>query len=82
MNFNPNPSKQAEEVIFSRMFQQRNHNLVYFNHSSDPQVLSQKHLGMYLDPKLNSQEHLSHVHKESPISVQSKNLLCRWKKIV
>ena len=53
MNFNPDPSKQAQEVIFSRKFQKTNHNQVYFNHNSVKQVPSQKHLGMYLDTKLN-----------------------------
>ena len=61
MNFNPDPSKQAQEVIFSRKLQKTNHNQVYFNHNSVKQVPSQKHLGMYLDTKLNFQEHLNNV---------------------
>ena len=61
MNFNPDPSKQAQEVIFSRKLQKTNHNQVYFNHNSVKQVPSQKHLGMYLDIKLNFQEHLNNV---------------------
>ena len=61
MNFNPDPSKQAQEVIFSRKLQKANHNQVYFNHNSLKQVPSQKHLGMYLDTKLNFQEHLNNV---------------------
>ena len=55
MNFNPNPSKQAQEVIFSRKLQKTNHNQVYFNYNSVKQVPSQKHLGMCLDAKLNFQ---------------------------
>ena len=31
-----------------------NHNQVYFNHNSIKQVPSQKHLGMYLDTKMNT----------------------------
>ena len=62
MNFNPDPSKQAQEVIFSRKLQKTNHNQVYFNcNNSIKQVPSQKHLGMYLDTKLNFQEHLNNV---------------------
>ena len=61
MNFIPDPSKQAQEVIFSRKLQKKNHNQVYFSHSSVKQVPSQKHLGMYLDTKLNFQEHLNNV---------------------
>ena len=61
INFNPDPSKQAQEVIFSRKLQKINHNQVYFNHNSVKQVPSQKHLGMHLDTKLNFQEHLNNV---------------------
>ena len=34
MNFNPNPSEQAQEVIFSRKLQNANHNQFYFNYIS------------------------------------------------
>ena len=61
MNFNPDPSKQAQEVIFSRKLQKTNHSQVYFNHNSVQQVPSQKNLGMYPDTKLNFQEHLINV---------------------
>ena len=40
MNLNANPSKQAQEVIFSRKLQKINHNQVYFNHNSIKQVPS------------------------------------------
>ena len=61
MNFNLDPSTQVQEVIFSRNLLKRNHNQVYFNHNSVKQIPSQKHLGMYLDTKLNFQEHLNNV---------------------
>ena len=61
MNFNPDPSKQSQEVIFSRKLQKTNHNQVYFNHNSVKKVPSQKHLEIYLDTKLNFQEHLNNV---------------------
>ena len=44
MNFNSDPSEQAQEVIFSRKLQKTNHDPVYFNHNSVQQVLSKKHL--------------------------------------
>ena len=53
MSFKPDPSKQAQEVILSRKLQKANHNQVYFNHNSVKQVPPQKHLGVYLDTKLN-----------------------------
>ena len=32
MSFNPNPSKQAQEVIFSIKRQNSNHDSIYFDH--------------------------------------------------
>ena len=61
MSFKPDPSKQAQEVILSRKLQKANHNQVYFNHNSVKQVPPQKHPGVYLDTKLNFQEHLNNI---------------------
>ena len=61
MSFKPDPSEQAQEVILSRKVQKANHNQVYFNHNSVKQVPPQKHLGVYLDTKLNFQEHLNNI---------------------
>ena len=72
INFNPNRSKQAQEVISSRKLQNLNHGAIYFNHNIAQQVPSQKHLGMHLDTKLNFQEHLGNimsiVHKTRGLS--------------
>ena len=51
MSFNPTPSKQAQEVIFSKKRQNINHDSIYFNQKLVQQVPSQKHLGMHLDTK-------------------------------
>ena len=61
MSFNPDPSKQAQEVIFSRKLQKISHPSIYFNNNPIEQVSSQKHLGMILDAKLNFQEHIKHL---------------------
>ena len=61
MDFNTDHCKQAQEVIFSRKPRKTNHNPVYFNPNSVKQVPSQKHIGIYLDTKLNFQEHLNNV---------------------
>ena len=61
INFDFDPSKQTQEVIFSRKLQKTNRNHVYFNHNSVKQILFQKHFGIYLDTKLNFQEHLNNV---------------------
>ena len=61
MSFKPDPSKQGQEVILPKKLQKTNHNQVYFNHNSVKQVPPQKHLGVYLDTKLNFQEHLNNI---------------------
>ena len=61
MSFNPDPSKQAQEVIFSRKLQKISHPSIYFNSNPIEQVSSKKHLGMILDAKLNFQEHMKNL---------------------
>ena len=58
MSFNPDLSKQAQEVIFSLKLQKMNHPSIYFNNNPIDQVSSHKHLGMILDAKLNFQKHI------------------------
>ena len=61
MNFNPDPAKQAHEVIFSRKAKETYHPPLVFNNSSVSQSSSQKHLGVILDSKLIFDEHLKMV---------------------
>ena len=61
ISFNPDPSKQAQEVIFSRKHQEIIHPSIYFNNNPIESVLSQKYLGMILDTKLNFQEHIKNI---------------------
>ena len=58
MNFNPDPSKQAQEIIFSRKTQENFHPPLYFNNIKVEQTALQKHLGIFLDPRLDFKEHL------------------------
>ena len=51
MNFNPDPSKQAQELLFSRKTSSKPHPSLNFNYSLVHQVQLQKHLGLFLDPK-------------------------------
>ena len=53
MSFNPDPSKQAHEVIFTRKLQKSTCSQLSFNNSTVMQSVTQKHLGMFLDTKLN-----------------------------
>ena len=67
MSFNPDPSKQAQEVIFSRKCTKEDHPPIYFSDIAVTQTMVQKHIGMYLDEKLNYNTHikekLSKVYK-------------------
>ena len=57
MIFNPDLTKQAQEMIFSRKLNK----LVHPNNSQVSQTKSQKHPGLILDDKLNFSEHLKGV---------------------
>ena len=59
MSFNPDPSKQAQEVTFCRKIKKPNHPELIFNKIPVNQTSCHKHLGMFLDDKLNFAKHLS-----------------------
>ena len=61
MSFNPDPSKQARKVIFSRKIKNPNHPELVFNNISVNQIPYQKHLDMFLDDKLNFGEHVKYI---------------------
>ena len=61
MSFNPDPSKQAQEVIFSRKLQKSTHPTLSFNKNAVTQSVAQKHLGMLFDTKLEFQGHLKSI---------------------
>ena len=58
MSFNPDISKQAQEVIFSRNLRKTGHPTVYFNHGPVARTNCHKHFEMYLDEKLNCLQHI------------------------
>ena len=61
MSFNPDPLKHTQEVYFSRKITKTNHPTLIFNDNPVHQVALQKHLGMFLDCKLNFEEHLKTI---------------------
>ena len=61
MSFNPDPSKQAQGVIFSRKLQKSAHLTLSFNRNSVTQSATQKYLGMLLGSKLGFQGHLKSI---------------------
>ena len=63
MIFNPDATKQAQEVIFSRKIKTNTHPPLVFNNAIVSQTNPQKHLGITLDLKLTFEEHLLNVFK-------------------
>ena len=61
MSFNPDLSKQAQEVIFSRKSKRSTHLPLVFNNNNVSQTYSQKCLGVILDFKLTFEEHVNNV---------------------
>ena len=61
MSFNPDPSKQAQEVIFNRKIKELPDPSLVFNNNNVLQTSSQKHLGVTLDVKLTFAKHLNNV---------------------
>ena len=59
MSFNPDPTKPAEEVIFSHKRQSPNHPPLFFNNTEVKQVNDHKHLGLILDSKLTFASHIN-----------------------
>ena len=74
MTFNPDPNKQAQEVIFSFFLKKASHPPLKFNNNSVKQVQFQKHLGVYLDGKLEFFEHLQNMFKKTNKTI---SLLCK-----
>ena len=70
MNLNPDPTKQAQELIFSLKVQMTNHPPLFFNQNVLPQTSLQKHLGMFLDSKLNFSEHLKTISQKTNKTVE------------
>ena len=59
MNFNPDLSKQAQEVVFSRKTVKVSHLSITFNTAPVACTACQKHLGLYLDEKLSFLYHIN-----------------------
>ena len=60
MQFNPDPNKQANKVIFSRKTSSNNlkHPPIKFNNNNISKCPHQKHLVIVLDSKLNFNAHV------------------------
>ena len=65
MIFNPDASKQAQEIVFSRKANASNHETVYFNNVPVVRKNIQKHLGLFLDSKLSFFDYINQKIKKA-----------------
>ena len=61
MTFSPDISKQVQDVVFSRETDKVNHMTLTFKAIPVAQTSYQKHLGLYLDEKLNFSHRLKEI---------------------
>ena len=72
MSFNPDPTKQAEQVIFSTKVFKAEHPVIYFCGSEVKTVPHHKHIGLILYETLNFAEHIKEAIIKVPLWVQQK----------
>ena len=61
MLFNPDPSKLAQEVVFSRKRKLKSHPTISLNNIQVERASYVKHLDILLDEKLNFKQHIDSV---------------------
>ena len=59
LEFNPDPNKQATEVLFSCKISNPSHPLIMFNGTVVSKMNEHKHLGLLLDSSLSFKKHLN-----------------------
>ena len=74
MSFNPDPSKEAQEVIFSRKVNNVLRSPLTSNNVDVGQISCQKHLEMFLDFTLSFNERLETVFAKANIGIA---ILCK-----
>ena len=81
ISFNPDPSKQAQKIIFSKKTKKIFYTSLRFNNTIYSQTSYQKHLGIFLDSRLTLEEHLKVIStKVDDIGLLQKlqNILEDW----
>ena len=58
MLFNPDPSKPAQEVLFTKRTKVQNYPTICLNNIQVERASYQKHLGLILDEKRNFKQHI------------------------
>ena len=81
MIFNPDPSKPAQEVLFSRRKQIQIHPTISLNNVQVERSYYQKHLGIIVDEKLDFKQHIdsatSKVNKGVSVIIELRHILPR-----
>ena len=79
MNFNPDPKKQAQEIIFSRKKTVSLHPVVHFDNRPVKSVQIHIHLGMMLDSNLSYEHHIKSILNKVNTAI---GLLCKFQLIL
>ena len=79
MRFNPDPSKQAHKVIFSRKTKKEYHPSLAFNNNNVSETNSQKHQGVVLNNHLSFEDHLKMILNKVNKTI---GLLCKLHNIL
>ena len=74
MSFNPDPLKQAQEVVFSRKRNEPHHPDIIFNGNPVQKSSYQKHLVMFHDSTLDFEEHIKGIFNKTRKSI---SLICK-----
>ena len=69
MPFNPDVTKQAQEIIFSRKKNDTSHPSLYFNNARIQRQSVQKYFGLFLDEKLSFLKHIDVKTKKEAVGV-------------
>ena len=72
MSFNPDPTKPAEEILFSHKKSKPYHPPLFFSGIEVKRVIEHKHLGLTLDSKLNF---VAHINEKSSKARQGIGLI-------
>ena len=69
MSFNPDPSKQGQEVVFSPKIKNPSHPVLIFNNNQVIQTPHKKHLVMFSDKILYFGKHIKYVANKVNTSI-------------
>ena len=78
MSFNPDPQKQAVELLFWKKRHEIDHPVVLFNNISVKRVTEHKHLGISLDSKLSFSAHIKSAISKTRRGIDGRKCLSKY----